>query len=36
MDGLKLYLFGLLLFAIGMNIIAWIDYRKRSKMRLSR
>ena len=36
MDNLKLYLIGLLLFAIAMNIIAWVDYRRRTKVRLSR
>lgn len=31
MDGLKLYLIGLILFGIGMAIIAELDNRKRHK-----
>ena len=36
MNGLMFFLLGLLGFGLVMNVIAWIDYRKRSKIRLSR
>ena len=32
MDGLTYTLTGLLIFAIAMNIIAYVDWRRRSRM----
>ena len=31
MNGLTLTLLGLLAFAVVMNVIAWVDYRRRSR-----
>ena len=33
MDGLKLYLIGLLLFGVVMSIIGWADYKKNHHKR---
>jgi len=31
MNGLTLTLLGLLAFAVVLNVIAWVDYRRRSR-----